>query len=253
MSNKITVSIITATWNSAQTLPNCLSSVLHQNYPNREHLIIDGGSTDGTLNIINKYKNQISYFKSEPDRGIYDALNKGIRIATGDVVGFLHADDFYPTDDVLSIIASAFEDPSVDAIYGDLDYVSQIDPSNVIRHWQSKPFDSSLLSCGWMPAHPTLYVRKEWYSRIGEFDISYRIAADYLSVLKLFSVPSFKSEYLPYTLVKMRLGGVSNKSISSIIMKTREDWRALRCCGFGTFNALRAILCKNLGKISQFI
>ena len=213
---------------------------------------LDGASTDGTIDVINQHINQIAKFKSERDKGIYDALNKGIQLATGDVVGFLHADDLYASDNTLSKIAKAFEDPEVCAVYGDLEYVSQQDTSKVIRRWKSKSFNLSDLGWGWMPAHPTLYVRRDWYSKIGGFDISYRIAADYLSILKLFTQPTFKSVYIPELLVTMRLGGASNKSLKAIVKKTKEDWRALRSCNFSMPGALRAIACKNLSKLSQF-
>jgi glycosyltransferase involved in cell wall biosynthesis len=253
MGNNLTISVVTATWNCASTLPDCLASVARQNYKNREHVIIDGASTDGTIDVINRHVDQIATFKSEPDKGIYDALNKGIQLATGDVVGFLHADDLYASAKVLAKIAQAFEDPTVCAVYGDLEYVSQQDTSKVIRRWKGKPFNNNDLGWGWMPAHPTLYVRREWYSKIGGFDISYRIAADYLSILKLFTQPRFKSEYISDVLVTMRLGGASNKSIKAIVKKSKEDWRALRSCGFSVSSALRAITWKNLSKLSQFI
>lgn len=248
----VTISVVTATWNCALTLPDCLASVARQRYKNVEHVIVDGASTDGTIDVINQHIEQIAIFKSERDRGIYDALNKGIQLATGDVVGFLHADDLYATDDVLSKIAQAFENPDVCAVYGNLEYVSQQDTSKVIRRWQSKPFAQQDLGWGWMPAHPTLYVRREWYSRIGGFDISYRIAADYLSILKFFTQPDFKTVFIPDVLVMMRLGGASNKSLNAIVKKSKEDWRALRSCGFGVAGALRAIMWKNLSKLSQF-
>ena len=146
--------------------------------------------------------------------------------------GFLHADDRYATDVVLSKIAKAFEDPTVCAVYGDLEYVSQQDTSKVIRRWQGKPFNLRDLGWGWMPAHPTLYVRRDGYSKIGGFDVSDRIAADYLSILKLFTQPAFKTQYIPEVLVTMRLGGARNKSIKDIIKKSKEDWRALRSCHF---------------------
>lgn len=253
MGNNITISVVTATWNCAKTLPDCIASVARQNYTNIEHVIVDGDSTDGTIEVINKHIDQIAKFKSERDKGIYDALNKGIQLATGNVVGFLHADDLYASDDVLSKIAQAFEDPTVCAVYGDLEYVSRHDTSKVIRRWQSRTFKQGDLRWGWMPAHPTLYVRRDWYSKIGGFDISYRIAADYLSILKFFTQPEFKTEYIPDVLVIMRLGGASNKSIKAIIKKTKEDWRALRCCHFNVPNALRAIAWKNLSKLYQFI
>lgn len=246
------ISVITATWNCANTLPDCLVSVAWQSHANREHIIIDGVSTDGTMDVINQHIEQIAAFISEPDKGIYDALNKGLQRATGDVVGFLHADDLFASADVLSIIASAFEDPSVCAVYGDLEYVSHQDTAKVIRRWQSKPFASKDLRWGWMPAHPTLYVRRDWYARIGGFDTSYRIAADYLSILKLFTQPGFKAVYLPEVLVTMRLGGASNKSLRAAINKSKEDWRALRSSGFGVAGAVRAIAWKNLSKVGQF-
>lgn len=248
----ISISVVTATWNCAKTLPDCLTSVARQSYSNKEHVIVDGASTDGTIDVINQHINQIAKFKSERDKGIYDALNKGIQLATGDVVGFLHADDLYASDNVLSQIAKAFEDPEVCAVYGDLEYVSQQDTSKVIRRWQSKLFNQKDLGWGWMPAHPTLYVRRDWYAKIGGFDISYRIAADYLSILQLFTQPNFNAVYIPEVLVTMRLGGASNKSVKAIIKKSREDWRALRSCNFSVIGALRAIGWKNLSKLSQF-
>lgn len=252
MKNNITISVVTATLNCAKTLSDCLASVAGQTFANCQHVIVDGASTDGTIDIINQHIDQIAIFKSQQDKGIYDALNKGILLATSDVVGFLHADDFFASDNVLSKIAQAFEDPSVCAVYGDLEYVSRQNASKVIRRWQSKPFNLRDLDWGWMPAHPTLYVRRDWYTKIGGFDISYRIAADYLSILKLFTHPAFKSEYIPEVLVTMRLGGASNNSIKAITKKSKEDWRALRSCGFKVPSALRAIVWKNLSKLSQF-
>lgn len=252
MNRPIKFSIITATWNCADTLKSCFVSFSSQSYVNREHIIVDGVSTDGTLEIINKYIDQVAVFISERDQGIYDALNKGIHLATGDVIGFLHADDCYASDDVLCKIAMKFEDPTVCAVYGDLEYVSRQDVSKVIRFWRGKPFIKQDLGWGWMPAHPTLYVRSEWYKKIGGFDISFKIAADYLSVLMLFSQLNFKAIYLPCTIVKMRVGGVSNKSLSSIAKKTMEDWCVLRSCGFSLFKTFRAIAWKNVRKVSQF-
>ncbi len=253
MQSPVSISVVTATWNCALTLPDCLASVACQSYANREHVIIDGMSTDGTIDVINQHIDQITTFKSECDNGIYDALNKGIKLSSGDVVGFLHADDFFTSDDVLFKIAKAFEDPNVCAVYGDLKYVRQQDTSKVIRRWRSKPFAPQYLGWGWMPAHPTLYVRRKWYSRIGGFDISYRIAADYLSILRLFTQPNFKTVYIPDMLVTMRLGGASNKSIKAIINKSKEDWRALRSCDFSILSSMRAITWKNLSKVSQFV
>jgi glycosyltransferase len=252
MQNKTKISIITATWNCALTLPDCLTSVSQQTYANREHVIVDGASNDGTIDVINQYIEQISTFKSAPDKGIYDALNKGIELATGDVIGFLHADDLYASDDALAKIAQAFADPKICAVYGDLEYVRQLDTSCVVRRWTSKPFTDTDLSRGWMPAHPTFYVRREWYSKIKGFDISYQISADYLSILKLFKQPEFKTKYIQDVLITMRLGGASNKSLKAIIKKSKEDWRALRSCNFNVLSSLYALIWKNLSKLSQF-
>jgi glycosyltransferase involved in cell wall biosynthesis len=252
MSSNISISVVTATWNCAKTLPDCLKSIGQQTFHSKQHVIVDGASTDGTIDLVKQKSDPAAIFKSEADKGIYDALNKGVRLATGDVVGFLHADDLYASNDVLSKVAKVFEDSTVCAVYGDLEYVSQDDTSKVIRRWKSKPFDQRDLVWGWMPAHPTLYVRREWYARIGGFDMSYKISADYLSILQLFSQPGFKAVYVPEVFVKMRMGGASNKSMKALVRKTKEDWRALRSCGYSLAGATRAIAWKNLSKVRQF-
>ena len=252
MSSNLKITVITATYNSYKTLPNCFDSIYAQDFLNREHIVIDNVSTDSTSEVIKKYIKNIAVFKSEPDKGIYDALNKGLSLATGDIVGFLHADDFYASKNVLSTIAAAFEDKSVCAVYGDLQYVSRRDSLKVIRHWKSKPFDKGDLKFGWMPPHPTLYVRREWYESIGGFDINYNVSGDYLSILKLFGNPEFNSVYLPHVFVNMRLGGVSNGSIKALLNKSIEDWQILRSCKFGVMDALRALIWKNLRKLIQF-
>lgn len=247
------ISIITVTWNCAQTLPDCFASVAQQTFLKKQHVIVDGASTDGTVDVIKQHISHDAVFISEPDRGIYDALNKGLKLATGDVVGFLHADDFYTSNDVLEKVSQAFENPEVCAVYGDLQYVRKNDIDNIIRRWKSNPFERRDLAWGWMPAHPTLYVRRELYERIGGFRTDFRISADYLSILQLFTQPDFNAVYLPEGLVTMRLGGASNKSLRSLVRKTSEDWRALHICGFSFAGALRAIIWKNIGKISQFL
>jgi len=243
------ISIITVTWNCNDTINDCLDSVASQTWSNIEHVVIDGASTDGTVGLLEQRRNSLAVFVSEPDKGIYDALNKGIARATGDVVGFLHADDIYADNDVLKDVAAAFADPAVQAVYGDLQYVSKEDTTKLVRYWKSAPFNSRLLKRGWMPAHPTLYVRREWYQRIGGFDINYKIAADYCSILQMFSQPDFKTVYLPRVMVKMRVGGASNRSLSNIVRKSKEDLDALRRSGVGGIGALAW---KNLSKVGQF-
>lgn len=244
-----TISVVTATWNCAGTVAGCMASVARQRWPRREHVVIDGASRDGTLEILEAHRGQLAVLVSEPDRGIYDALNKGLQRARGDVVGFLHADDFYADDGVLERVAAAFADPAVDAVYGDLEYVRKDRTDQVVRRWRSAPFTPRRLALGWMPPHPTLYVRRAWYERIGGFDARYRIAADYFSVLQLFSQPAFRARYLPEVLVRMRVGGISNRSLRSILNKSSEDLDALRRSGVG---GLGTLLCKNLGKLGQF-
>lgn len=246
------LSIITASYNCEHTIAQTIKSIFSQSYLETQTIIIDGSSTDGTLTAIEPYRSKLSIVISEPDLGIYDALNKGISLSSGDVVGFLHADDVYAHDDVLLKVAQTFADPSICAIYGDLQYVHQEDSSKIIRNWASCPFRPNLLRRGWMPPHPTLYVRREWYQRIGGFDINYHISADYFSILQLFSHPDFKVAYLPEVMIKMRVGGASNRSLKNIIRKTCEDYNALRRSNFGTIAALKTLVMKNFSKISQF-
>lgn len=231
------------------TVVECLASVATQSYLNREHIIIDGASDDGTRNILERHRKQLATLISEPDEGIYDALNKGLGCATGEVVGFLHADDLYANTMVLERVAEAFRDPEVSAVYGDLQYVRQDDKEHVVRYWRAGRYHQRKLGWGWMPPHPTLYVRREMYDRIGCFDTSYRIAADYLSILKLFSQPDLVTAYLPIVMVRMRLGGASNRSLRHVITKSREDYRALRQTGAG---GLGTLLWKNVSKLGQF-
>lgn len=233
-------------------MADCLASVAQQTHPQREHVVVDGASTDGTLGVLQAHCGQLAVLQSAPDRGIYDALNKGLAVASGDVVGFLHADDLYAHPEVLAHVAEAFADPSVCAVYGDLQYVRKENTAQVVRHWASSPFSHQRLAWGWMPPHPTLYVRRGWYQSIGGFDTRYRIAADYHSILRLFSQPGFHSVYLPEVLVRMRLGGASNKSLKNIVRKTREDWSALRRTQVGALGGVGALAWKNASKVAQF-
>jgi glycosyltransferase involved in cell wall biosynthesis len=249
----VKISVVTATYNCEATLPETLASLKAQTHLNFEHVVVDGLSTDRTLEIAQANADGRTTTRSEKDRGIYDALNKGIARCTGDVIGFLHADDMYAGSDTLSRVAEALTDPTVSAVYGDLVYVKQKNPSQVVRQWRSCAFNPRLMSLGWMPPHPTLYVRREWYEKIGGFDTRYRIAADYFSILQLFSQPDFKAIYLPQVMVKMRLGGTSNRSIKNMIRKSSEDFDALQRSGLGPIGSLTALVSKNLSKIGQFL
>lgn len=243
------ISIITAVYKSAETVGQAIASVAVQSHRDIEHLIIEGSSGDDTLAAVEAVAHDRMVVTSEPDKGIYDALNKGIRQATGDIVGLVHADDYLAHKDVLADIAAAFDDPQVEAVYGDLDYISKVDPVRVIRHWTSGSYYPKRLVQGWMPPHPTLYLRRSVFDRIGVYDTRYQIAADYEFVLRYFSETRAQPVYLPQVLVKMRIGGESNRSLGRVIRKSREDYAALRqnqAGGIGT------LLRKNASKLGQF-
>lgn len=242
--------MITAVFNRADTVAEALASVHSQSWPAVEHIVIDGGSTDGSMPLLQAHRAQLAALVSEPDKGIYDALNKGIRCATGDVVGFLHADDLYEAPESLAQVAAAFADPAVDAVYGDLVYVRHSDTAQVVRYWRAGPFVAGCLARGWMPPHPTFYVRRSVYERLGLFDTRFRIAADYESILRILGRGGVRPVYLPQVLVRMRLGGISNRSMRSMLMKSREDYAAMQINGIGGINAL---LRKNLSKLPQFL
>jgi glycosyltransferase involved in cell wall biosynthesis len=246
------ISIVTATWNSESTITDCLESISSQSYGSIEHIVVDGGSSDSTMQILLKSKTDESRIISEPDNGIYDALNKGISLSSGDVIGFLHSDDLFYDEHVVASIAEVFgNDESICAVYGDLDYISY-DKSKTIRKWRSEDFRGIFRYLGWMPAHPTFYVRKDWYEKIGGFDTDFRISADYYSILQLFSFSDFKAQHCPKTFVRMRVGGISNRSLKTISLKMCEDFRALRKANFSLVMALIALLSKNIIKLSQF-
>lgn len=243
------VSIVTAVYNKHDTVAQALDSVLSQTYPHIESVVIDGASTDGTLAVLEPYRARVATFVSERDDGIYDALNKGIALSRGEVVGFLHADDLLADPDVIAKVAHAFEDPAVQAVYGDLVYVDHDDVGKVVRYWKSGEFDRRSLRRGWMPPHPTFYVRRRVYEQLGMFDTRYRIAADYDSVLRFLAGGGITPRYIPHTLVRMRLGGISNRSLSTLIRKTREDLAVTRRNGMG---GLATVMLKMTSKISQF-
>ncbi|MEN8879612.1 MAG: glycosyltransferase family 2 protein [Polaribacter sp.] len=245
------ISIITATYNSEMSVKTCLDSVISQDYTDIEHLIIDGKSSDKTLNIVRFYEQKKSNIKliSEPDNGIYDALNKGIQLATGDIVGFVHSDDLLANNQVVSMIANQFENENIGGVYGDLQYVDKNNIGKIIRYWKSCDFNSSLLKKGWMPPHPTLFLRKKIYDKYGRFNLAYKIAADYDFMLRILKDESLKFTYLPEVITKMRLGGASNRNLKNIFKKTKEDYRAIRSNNIGGWFS---IFLKNISKIKQF-
>ena len=243
-------SIVTAVRNRAGTVAATMESVRAQTWRGVEHIVVDGASTDGTLSVLNRYRDSIAQLVSEPDRGVYDALNKGIRRASGDVIGFLHSDDEYASPSALAQVAAAFEDPRVDAVYGDLVYVSKNNPDQVVRYWRAGAYSRPKLALGWMPPHPTFYVRRELYEQLGGFDTRYRIAADYDHMLRLLWRGAVRPAYVPQVLVRMRTGGMSNRSLFTMLQKSCEDFAALRQNQLG---GVKALLLKNMTKLPQFV
>ena len=244
------ISIITVVWNNKETTKDAIDSVLNQTYQNIEYIIVDGASTDGTIDIVKSYEDNISKLISEKDKGIYDGLNKGISLATGDVIAFLHSDDIYASKTILEDAAKKFQnDVTLDGVYGDLVYTPKSDTTKVLRYWKSRDFESSLLKKGWMPAHPTLFLKREVYEKYGGFDLSFKIAGDYDFMLRVLSA-GIKVKYIPKVLYKMRVGGESNKSLKNIMLKSKEDLRALQKNNVG---GIYSLMIKNLSKIKQFI
>jgi glycosyltransferase involved in cell wall biosynthesis len=221
------ISIITVCFNSAATLQATLESVASQRDCEFEHIVVDGGSTDGTLALLDGWRGHPIKLVPGPDRGIYDAMNKGIAAATGDVIGLLNADDRYADADVLSSIAGALADPSVDCCQSDLVFVDATSRA-VLRYWRSSEFERRQFAFGWLPAHPTLYVRRELFLAVGPFNLDYRVGADVEWMIRLFSRPGLRCAYIPRVLVVMDSGGVSNSGLGAFVHANREVWRACR-------------------------
>ncbi len=226
------ISIITATYNSGKTVGDTLKSVLAQTYHDYELLVVDGASKDNTLEVVKKmeslFEGRMRYI-SEPDKGIYDAMNKGIRMATGDVIGILNSDDFYTSDDALACIAWTLENEKVDAVYGDIHYVDDEDLKKCVRYYSSKPFRRWMMRLGFMPAHPSFYCRKEVYEKYGAFDAeNYRVAADFENLLRLIFVNKIKTHYISKDFVTMRTGGASSSGLESHKRIMRDHLKALK-------------------------
>ncbi|WP_322891581.1 MULTISPECIES: glycosyltransferase family 2 protein [unclassified Yoonia] len=243
------ISVVTAVRNGAATLPRMLDSLRAQTHPDLEHVVQDGASTDGTVELLRAQGLAGMALVSAADGGIYEAINAGIRRATGDVIGLLHADDVLADSTILARVAEVLADPAIDGAYGDLHYVARADPSRVIRHWRAGAFSPRALARGWMPPHPTLYLRREVFDRAGLYDTSYRISGDYDGMLRFLTTGQVRLAYIPHVMVRMQMGGASNRSFAQMIRKSREDYRAIRRHGVGGIGTLVA---KNLGKLPQF-
>lgn len=220
------ISIVTVCYNSAATIEDTLRSVAEQNHSDVEHIIIDGGSTDGTLAILERHQTNIACLVSEPDSNIYDAMNKGISLATGEIIGILNADDFYADAAVLAEVSTAFHDPTVNACYGDLVYICKDNPERVIRYWRAGKMNSKRLYQGWMPPHPTFFVRKQCYTEYGTYRTDLGSSADYELMIRYLLKEQIVSAYLPRVLVRMRVGGTSNASLKKRLHAHLMDWRA---------------------------
>ena len=243
------VSIITVSYNSESTIKDTIISVNSQNYPNLEYIIVDGKSKDATLEIINS--NHKGVLLSEKDKGIYDAMNKGIDLTTGDIVGILNSDDFYPDQNVVSEIVEIFQKTNSDAVYADLVYVDEKDTKKIIRKWISGNFKHKKFLTGWMPPHPTLFLKKDVYNKFGKFNLELRSAADYELILRMLYKNKISVSYLPKVIVHMRAGGQSNKSILNRLKANKEDRMAWKINKLSPF--WFTLYLKPIRKITQFI
>lgn len=243
------VSIITITYNSGATLSDTIESVVNQSYANIEYIIVDGKSTDSTLSIIDSYKNKISKVISEKDNGLYDALNKGIALATGDLIGIIHSDDFYTNNLVIEKIVKTIEDGNADAAYADLYYVDKNDTNKIFRKWKSGNYKHGMFINGWMPPHPTFFAKRSCYEKYGSFNLDLISAADYELMLRFIHKHKIKLAYLPEFIIKMRVGGKSNVSLQNRIRANKEDRKAWKINGLNPH--LFTLYLKPLRKIIQ--
>lgn len=247
------ISIITATYNSANTINDTIQSVLRQTNKDFEYLIIDGGSTDETIDIVKSYESEFSgrlKWVSEKDKGIYDAMNKGIKMASGDIIGILNSDDYYTSDDILQTIADAFKCQNVDAIYGDIHFIKDGVPDKCVRYYSSRLFSPFWLRFGFMPAHPSFYCKRDVFDKSGLYRLNYKIGSDYEMMVRLFRKHKISSRYVPKDFVTMRTGGASNSNLQSRLTLIKEDVKACRDNGIYT-NELFICL-KFLYKIFEF-
>ncbi|MGQ1946489.1 glycosyltransferase family 2 protein [Geofilum sp. OHC36d9] len=242
------VSLITVSYNCLNELMLTAKSVASQSADNLEYIVVDGGSSDGTAEWLKDGNTGVTKWVSEPDHGIYEAMNKGLAMATGDVVGFLHANDTFADANILKEIRAFFFNHEADFLYADLEYVTNEAAPKVVRYWKSGVFSMNKLRQGWMPPHPTVYFKRELLVRFGDFDTSYRISADYEWMLRVLTA-GVKVVYMPTVAVQMRIGGASNKDLRSMIRKSREDWRAIKKHLSGYFPIL---IMKNIRKVGQF-
>ena len=244
------VSVITPVLNGQGTIEDTIRSVAGQRYPDIEYLVVDNGSTDATLDIVGRYRHAVSAVIGEGRKGIYPAMNRGIQSAHGEIIGILNADDCYADEGVIEKVTGALLARNADVCWGDLVYVDRIHPEKVLRYWRSSEYRKGIFEKGWMPPHPTFFVKKWVYDRYGVFDLAYRFAADYELMLRFLHTCGVRGAYIPELLVRMRIGGMTNRGIGNIIRKSREDYRALRL--HDVRGRLCALAMKNISKLPQF-
>jgi len=245
------VSVITVVFNAVDTIADTIISVANQDYEDIEHIIIDGGSTDGTVAVLEKFRDKLAIVVSEPDEGIYDAMNKGIALASGTVVGMLNADDWYENESVVSNVVSTFNhDAELDAVYGDIVFVTKDKPHSLVRYWKSQPYKAGLFESGWMPPHPTFFVKKECYNRYGMFDLNFKIQSDFDLTMRFMQLNKIKTQYISGVMVKMRMGGVTNNRISNVVKGNYEAYLACKKNGLEVTPLF--MLKKVLSRVPQF-
>jgi len=245
------ITVITVVFNAEHTIGDALESVASQTHDDIEHIVIDGASTDGTMRIVEQHRAQLAHIVSEPDTGIYDAMNKGVHLASSQVIGILNADDVYQDDTVLSQVASAHADENIDACYADLVYVRPNDLQKVTRFWRSRDYTPGMCFRGWMPAHPTFFVKKRVYEKVGLFNTELDYQADLEFCARAFEIHQINSIYIPKLWVRMRLGGVTNNSFSTMVKGNWESYQALRAIGLKR-NVLWYFLLKFGAKLPQY-
>jgi len=244
------ISVITVSYNSGSTIGDTIRSVVSQKYDDVEYLIVDGASKDNTSEIVKSFGSGVTFFLSEKDKGIYDAMNKGVSLAKGEVIGILNSDDFYSDENVLNDVMNLFEETGADALYADLDYVDQLDTSRIVRKWRSGAYRDGLFKWGWMPPHPTFFVKRAVYEKFGAYNLSLKSAADYELMLRLLHKHKLKVAYLPRTIIHMRTGGQSNVTIKNRIKANMEDRIAWKINDLKP--GILTLTWKPLRKIKQF-
>lgn len=245
------VTIITAVYNGAEHIASCIESVLNQNYSDIEYIVVDGASKDNTLEVVKKYADRITHILSEPDKGMYDAMNKGLRLATGDVIGILNSDDFYADNTIIAQVVNRFLESGADSLYADIAFVSKDNLNKIVRYYSSGSFKPWKFRFGYMPAHPSFFLKKAMYNKYGLFKTDYKLCADFDLLVRLYHTHHITSTYLPKMVVKMRMGGKSNQSLKNILLLNREILRG--CLENGISTNIAFVYLKYFTKVFELL